>query len=299
MDKGLITKSIGIELTEKCNFACVHCYLERKINPKLNPQAVDMLAEAAGAHGYNSVYITGGEPMINPMFLDVYRSFRLRGFLTSVYSNGAYLSDDIMGAFDDLIPHRVEITLYGMSERTYEQVVGSRSLGLVQKNIALLLSRGIEVFLKFNILTLNKHEFEAFLDYCSELGCDYSVNAQIIPKNNGDKTPIKYRLQPEEIAGIGRKHGIDFAPGGDGYDRCDVGENIFVDSQGRVRGCPVLFTEVDQNIFSSPWVNFEEIERLFVSLRQAKSGKYCPAWTMTEGESAVGNFLEELKRYAN
>ncbi len=291
-------KVIGIELTEKCNFSCVHCYLERKIRPKLSMAALLQLANSADIYGFHTVYITGGEPTINPLFIETYNLFRGRGYITHVFSNGSYLTEEILGAFNALNPHRVEISLYGMSEETYEAVVGSRSLSTVLANIQRLKDAGIEIFLKYNILSINKKDLRAFLDYCAQNNFSYALNAQIIPMNNGDLTPIQYRLPAKEIAEIGKEFGVKFDPSGDGYDRCDVGESIFIDSQGRIRGCPVLFTDVDKSLFSNEHVDFDEIERLFVSLRAQKKGKYCPAWTASEGSGAVAAFLEDLKFYA-
>ena len=75
----------GIELTNKCNFRCVHCYetVERESEEfQLFPtekllKTIDDFADM----GVISVFLTGGEAMLRKDFDQIYKYLRKKGIL--------------------------------------------------------------------------------------------------------------------------------------------------------------------------------------------------------------------------
>ena len=274
---------LGLEITERCNFQCVHCYLERKVKPKINLEIATAIADIAYDAGFAAVYITGGEPMLHPQFNEIYEVFRRQGYVVTVYTNASVLRDSTLQLFKEIAPLTVQITMYGMSEETYYATTKVRQFSKVVKNIRRYREEGINVLLKYHLLTCTKHDLDEFLSFANELECDITVNAQIIPMLNGDPSPLKYRLNPAEINKFGLEKEIDFSLSGDGFGSCDAGRNLFIDSQGIVRGCPVLHTNFDQTALDDPAKAIAYIKQLFEDFHKKRKLPLCPAWLNLEG----------------
>src|SRR4051812_31117124 len=88
----------GLELTFRCNLACIHCYVN--LPPADRAEArrerttdewfaiIDQVAEA----GCLWLTLTGGEPLLRPDFCDIYRHAHKRGLLLSVYTNATLIT---------------------------------------------------------------------------------------------------------------------------------------------------------------------------------------------------------------
>ena len=196
----------SIDLTHRCNFRCVHCYLgdQESIATKRNRELsteqwlgiVDQITDA----GCLYLLITGGDPLISNNFSIIYKYAKLKGLLVTVFTNGTLLSEEIVGLFKELPPHAVEISLYGASEETYEKITGIKgAYARCISGIERLLAAGIRVNLKTILMTLNRHEFEEIKNTAKKYGVPFRFDAMIFPKFNGDKSPLHLRVSPQEV----------------------------------------------------------------------------------------------------
>ncbi len=196
----------SLDLTERCNINCVHCYIavpandERARGRELSLaewcQVIDQIVD----EGCLWLLLTGGEVLVRPDFLDIYAYARRKGLITTVFTNGTLITERIADFLADLPPHTVEITLYGLTQQTYERVTrvpGSHSRCM--RGIELLLERNIHLKLKTVVMTLNHHELPAIRAYCRSLGVDFRFDPFINPGLNGARHPVDVRLSPEEI----------------------------------------------------------------------------------------------------
>ena len=152
-----------IELTERCNMRCLHCYINQPVHQQAaraseltTIQAVDILDQAADA-GCLFLTITGGEPLLRPDFAGIYKHARQRGMLVTLFTNGTLLTPAIADLLADWRLQSVEITLYGATRETYEkvtQIPGSYTRCL--KGIELLLERSLPLSLKSVLQRLNR-----------------------------------------------------------------------------------------------------------------------------------------------
>lgn len=288
---------LGLEITERCNFACVHCYLERKVRPKVTTELASQIAAVAGDYGFSVIYITGGEPLLHPDFEAIYEVIRSAGYITNIFSNGALFKESTFELFSRLAPHDVEITLYGATEETYQRTVQRKGqFAKVVANIRRLRAMGVPVYLKYHLLTTTRDDVYAFVDLANELGCEWSINAQIMPMLNGDQTPTKYRIPPIEARQLTEAAGqrVTARPG-EGFDGyCDAGDDLFIDSQGRVRGCPILFTGGEVSVFDGVASSLETVRQFFDGYHARREHPLCPAWNRLEGPKAVEDYAEGL-----
>lgn len=197
----------SMELTDRCNLSCKHCYINLPANDRAaraaelsTEEVCRMLDEIADA-GCLWLLLTGGDPFLRPDFLDIYTYAKKKGILLSVFTNGTMITPKIADYFVEWPPRQFEITLYGMTEATYEAVTGlPGSYKKCIRGIELLHERGLPLKLKTVGLTINKHELEDMRAYAKSLGQEtFKIDYQINPRLNGSKIPCRVRLDLREI----------------------------------------------------------------------------------------------------
>ena len=207
-DRDRIPITGSIELTERCNLACKHCYINLPTNDRvaraaeLTTEEVCRIFDEMADAGCLWLLLSGGDPFLRPDFLEIYAHAKKKGFLLNVYTNGTMITPKIADYLAEWPPRQIEITLYGMTEATYEAVTAlPGSYKKCIRGIELLHERKLPLGLKAVGLTINKHEIEAMRAYSESLGLNRSlrVDYQINPRLNGSKIPCNVRLSAEEI----------------------------------------------------------------------------------------------------
>lgn len=201
-----IPVSGSLALTNRCNLRCVHCYVRapagrarRDLPAAWWKRLIDQAVDA----GCLFLLMTGGEPLVRRDFARLYTHAREKGTVVSLFTNGTLIDADTVKLFKDLPPRVVDITLYGASEETYRRVTGVRgAYARCRRALDLLIENGIQVSLKTVLLTLNRHEFSAIQHISTEFGIRFRLDGSVFPRYSGDREPLRYRLQPSEIAQI-------------------------------------------------------------------------------------------------
>jgi len=198
----------SIELTRRCNYRCVHCYLgDERSGARRRPAAdrntdfwLNALDEWAAA-GVLTLMITGGDPMLHPGFEAVYRRAAELGMQLLVFCNGSRITKTILQLFREFPPRRVEISLYGATAEVFDRV--TRAPGAHRRTMAgirRLLANGTRVALKTVVLTLNEHELEAMEALAKQLGCPFRYDTAIHGcLEDGASAPLEWRLPPERV----------------------------------------------------------------------------------------------------
>jgi radical SAM protein with 4Fe4S-binding SPASM domain len=251
----------GFDLTSRCNFRCRHCYLghltgqaRREAAELTTGQVVDLMSQAVDV-GCLLLLLTGGEPLLRDDFLDIYVAARRMGLLVTVFTNGSLVSKRHLDVFAEYPPHEVEISLYGMSEDTYERVTGVRAFGRVMESVDNLVDRHVRIGLKSMILRENAADIGSMESYARSLGVPFRVDPVVTPRLDGDRGPLAQRVDPEAAAALEMQvegYREDMARFYDEHSasieldqplskklyRCGAGrESFHVDSRGFVHPC--------------------------------------------------------------
>ncbi|MBI4507171.1 MAG: radical SAM protein [Chloroflexi bacterium] len=199
----------SLELTHRCNFNCVHCYVNLPAGDgaarrsELTFDEVCHLLDDMAAAGTLWLLITGGEVLLRRDFADIYRYAKHRGFIITIFTNGAMITERIADLFAELPPFRVEITLYGGTKATFDAV--TRTPGAWEKTlrgIDLLVTRGVPLKLKAMVMKPNAHELPLMRRIAAGLGLEFSYDLEIQPRIDGSKAPCALRLSPTEIVAV-------------------------------------------------------------------------------------------------
>lgn len=106
--------------------------------------------------------LTGGEPFLWQDFWPLYERLSTMGFLISINSNGTLLDEARVARLAEHPPTRINITLYGAGNETYEALCGrSGMFDRVDRAITLLRQAGILVKLNCSLTPHNACDLSA------------------------------------------------------------------------------------------------------------------------------------------
>ena len=148
----------NFELTARCNFNCPMCYvhmtpeqLKATGKQELTAGQWIKIAKEARDKGMIFVLLTGGEPLVRKDFFEIYQGMKELGLLISINTNGSMLTGEILERFLQDPPVRFNISLYGGSNETYENMCGLPVYNRVKENIRSLREAGVDVSLNLSI----------------------------------------------------------------------------------------------------------------------------------------------------
>ena len=200
------------EVTCRCNLHCVMCYTDCFNRPAAIRQELstveilhimDELAEA----GTLELCLTGGEPLARPDFFQLYEHAIRCGFLVTVFSNGTLITEAHADRFAKLRPHCIEISLHGMTRKTFECItLGQGSYDRCLQAIGFLLDRQIPLVLKSTAMTLNQQEVLDIKRFVESLGgVKYKLGEEMRPELDGGAGPFQYALPEQELAELNQQ----------------------------------------------------------------------------------------------
>jgi radical SAM protein with 4Fe4S-binding SPASM domain len=214
LQKKRIPFSFDLEITARCNYDCRHCYInlpagDRAAQKKeLSIEQVGHIANQAVKLGALWCLITGGEPLLRKDFKEIYLLLKRKGLLVSVFTNACLITEEHITLFKKFPPRDIEVTVYGVTQETYEKVTRrSGSYAAFRRGLDLLLNNGIKVRLKAMALRSNVVELDAIAAFCRQYTKDYfRFDPLLHLRFDGDaarnREIVAERLAPEEIVRI-------------------------------------------------------------------------------------------------
>ena len=200
------------EITCRCNLHCVMCYTDcfnrpDAIREELSTAEILRIMDELAEAGTLELCLTGGEPLARPDFFQLYEHAIRCGFLVTVFSNGTLITETHADRFAALRPHRIEISLHGITRETFEHItLGQGSYDRCLQAIGLLLDRQIPLVLKSTAMTLNHHEILEVKRYVESLGTvKYKLGEEMRPELDGGGGPFQYALSEQDLAELNQQ----------------------------------------------------------------------------------------------
>lgn len=296
-----------IELTRRCNLKCPYCYAVSDPSKKeLTYQQICRILDEVAQAGCLWLTITGGEPLLRKDFLDIYGYARKKGLIIVILTNGTMITRQIADYFKRHPPYLIEITLSGITAKTYEGVSGvCGSFERCLEGVRLLIERNITLKLKTTVTTLNVNELWEIKKYVEGLGIDFRFDAVLHPAVNGSTEPCKFRISPEavlklDLADKKRSHEwgercqkLEGSPETDELYNCGAGINSFhINPYGELSICMLSRDSYNlcQGSFASGWHGFifkirkqkRKKEFMCISCSLSSLCGPCPDWAQLE-----------------
>lgn len=196
------------ELTARCNFNCPMCYVHmteeqlQQAGKELTADQWLQLAREAKDAGMLVALLTGGEPLVRKDFFEIYKGMKAMGLMVSINSNGSMLQGKILEQFLADPPLRFNISLYGGSNETYQNMCGLAAYDRVKENIRRLRQAGIEVSMSLSMTPYNYQDIARIMEDAKALDVNVKASSYMYPpvRINGENYGTGNRFTPEESA---------------------------------------------------------------------------------------------------
>jgi radical SAM protein with 4Fe4S-binding SPASM domain len=204
----------NLEITARCNNNCRHCFINLPAGDihakkkEISVEEISRIADEAVSLGALWCVIGGGEPFLREDFSDIYLALKKKGLLVVVYTNANLITEKHIELFKKYPPRNFEVTVYGVTRETYENVTRKPgSYDSFRRGLELLLKNGIKVRLKAMALRSNLSEMSRIAQFCRERTCDYFrfdpfLNLRYDGNKDRNKEIESERLSPLEIVAL-------------------------------------------------------------------------------------------------
>lgn len=206
--KNRVPISGTFELTPRCNMNCRMCYIrmsEEQMKERGREYTVSEwveLAKACREQGMLFLLLTGGEPFLRPDFKELYQSLSTMGFLVSINTNGTLIAEKEVAWLKENPPTRVNITLYGASNKTYENLCGNpKGFDQATRAIDLLNEAGIMVNINASFTPYNIQDMEGIYSFARSRRLKVTATTYMFPPVRSAKEGVLQdgvRLSAEE-----------------------------------------------------------------------------------------------------
>lgn len=161
------------------------------------------IAEDAAKCGLLFPLLTGGEPFLYEDFQEVFAGMQDLGMQVSINSNASRIDQNMARWLGRHTPTRINITLYGASEETYQKLCGNGESFLKVKNAVRWLKQyGVPIKLNASITPQNIQDLESMISYAKECQIPIQAATYMFPsiRRNAAMVGQNERLSPEEAA---------------------------------------------------------------------------------------------------
>ena len=199
----------AFELTPMCNFACKMCYVRKNVKEVkalggLLPLEfwLDIARQSAKA-GTMFPLITGGEPFSYPYIQELYEAMIDLGMQVSINSNASLIDEKIIEWLVKRPPERINITLYGASNATYERLCGDpHGFDKVKRAVDLLYKHNIRFKFNCSLTPYNKDDLEDMLLFAKSYGLSLRIATYMFPpvRREISSNEFNERFTPEQAA---------------------------------------------------------------------------------------------------
>ncbi len=167
-----MAKRLVLELTDRCNLHCAHCYDGR--HGGRSEMAFNLLQAAlehARSFGIGEVSFTGGEPTLYRRFRDAVAAAAARGYRYSLVTNGW----DFERAEAVFVDHRdalqaITFSLDGVTTQTHDAQRGRGSFERVIASAQRAAQLQLPFTFHFAITRLNRHELGEVIQLAADVG---------------------------------------------------------------------------------------------------------------------------------
>ena len=192
---------IHVDVSGFCNEHCVHCYIPDKFkNKAMLSEVFERILEQGRACNVLNITISGGEPMLNPNFLDFVKSCRCDNFSVNLLSNLTLLTDEMVAEFEKSPLLSVQTSLYSMAPEVHDSITNSKgSFAKTKRAIEVLYKHNIPMQINCPIMKLNKDSYQGVLDWAKSLNIEASSDYMLFGCFDGSGKNLQCRLELSEV----------------------------------------------------------------------------------------------------
>lgn len=309
-----MNKALRLIVTRKCNYDCYFCHgegVEKGTKEVFDSKDYKYLVDfCKRKYGWNTVTITGGEPLVRDDILEIVNCMKELDLKTTLVSNGE-LIDRNMACFEGI--DRLNVSIHTLNTNLYDQIVQRKNkLSRVIYNLSQLRNLNKDIDIRIN-MTVVKNQNDTIEEFENIISLAKKVNASIkiielFSKNKEEIVPIyeikkklielNFKVLEEYTHKIVLFDGttkiilskIFCAAANDRYNPnsyCNSFNDLFVSPDGIIKLCRYIKQEVS----IKDEVKNRDDEGLEKKIKLANSllGKHCPMNTIDKLAINGGN----------
>jgi radical SAM protein with 4Fe4S-binding SPASM domain len=161
---------VFLELTNRCNLSCLHCYMNAENHPK-EPPAIDWISfiDKLDQLGVMKLVVTGGEPTLHPQFEQILKEIKKRKMGFALFTNGTTLTSRRVDLLEEVNPEYVAISLDGADAETHNHFRRAIAFDKTIQGIKFLTNKGIKVRINITLNHRNEMQLEDIIRIASAL----------------------------------------------------------------------------------------------------------------------------------
>jgi radical SAM protein with 4Fe4S-binding SPASM domain len=216
---GARARSVGspfsamVEIADRCNEACVHCYQVQGEKGELDTLQWERIFRELAELGVLFLTISGGEATLRKDFLQLVAYARSLRFAVRVFSNGLRLTPEVAAELGRLAVQEVQLSLYAPTAAAHDAV--TRVAGSFDRVIAAtrdLRAAGVRVVLKTPLMQDNAGDQARYVELATSLGADYMMDPKLVPREDGDLGPTRLAASRAATVAVRRDPRFGAAP---------------------------------------------------------------------------------------
>lgn len=241
-----LPSELHIDLTDRCNEKCVHCYLPHGGTHYIDKDiAFKVLKEFREAQGL-TVYVSGGECMLHRNFAEILRYAKSFDLNIIVLSNLTRCDEKMVELLKEIDPQFVNVSLYAVNEAIHDaitQVPGSCKK--TKDAIDVLQAAGVHVRIATPFMRENKWCVAELKEYADKRHVHLVPDSEIFGQIDHSCINQNHALSMDELKELILAHKDVFAKGCMEPERCrseskvcDVGDaRLNLDAEGYYYPC--------------------------------------------------------------
>ncbi len=300
-----------IELTEECNFKCLHCYnydrSKNKRNLFFDWELFQRIVPEIKKVGGLVISLTGGEPLLYPWFNQAVALIKKNHMEVVVKTNGSYLSRSKIKELKDFGVDQFEISVYGYHLDTVKKFNQSDFDYLKLTDLIKNLKSEEMPFIFTVVLNrVNYKEYPLLIDLLNEYKAEFRATLQITKRYDGTDSSLKLNLTNKQLTEFYRSKyaGVVQKCERDPTDlrslQCSCARlNCAINAKGIVYPCmgaPMPSGDLKQKSFEEIWYKSTELN--WIRNLKGRDFKNCQTCSVIEYcDRSSGNIYSNTGKY--
>lgn len=194
---------VHIDVTYRCDLACVHCYLEDRKRQELSLDEYEALFDELRQLGTLHMLISGGEIFHRPDGLDIVRAARARKFEVRLITHGGHIDEALANELAALNIACIAMSLYAADAAVHDHITKvPGSWERTTQAARHLAARGVPTVLKCVLMQVNLDVVDSMRQLAKDLGVGVEFSVDIKGDNAGSDSLMDLNLDAEQKVGV-------------------------------------------------------------------------------------------------
>jgi radical SAM protein with 4Fe4S-binding SPASM domain len=244
-----------IQITERCNLHCAHCFVSSGDWGDHMPLAVitDTVLPRLLQARVERLTLTGGEPFVHPAIMEICRVIADIGLPVGLCTNGTQTTDEQITELQALGNVHVNVSFDGFRPESHGKFRGNTSSFAVTKATTEKFARAglLQGLLSTPNALANPEEFAALCEFAVDVGAEYVLMNPLSNFGRGVKSKGRLAADDQRMRAVRAvterfaEHDLNVVhirfPNDDKpLGGCDAGKLIYVFANGDTAVCPYL-----------------------------------------------------------